>query len=150
MKTLKNSFFLLAFLLLNTMIFAQEAPQKVLVTKLSTQQAEKVILDLEDRLEIQHWDKNNIAIYVEVNTNITHRKVVDLLVTNGRYEIDGFLNEKNNLMVVAPNLRKSIIVNSTPLEEELTFRLFLPKHQYFALAERFHQDILAVTNIKIE
>jgi hypothetical protein len=147
MKTKKSSLSLITILLLAATVFAQKSPQKTLVTTLNPQDAEKIVLDLEDRLEIQKWDKDYVGIYIELNTNINHRNVIEQLVKNGRYEIESFLNEKNDLTITAPNLMKIVTVNKTPLEEDIKFRLFIPSCQDFAVAPRSNQDELAVSHI---
>ncbi len=126
MKNLKISL-IGAILLVAGLLQAQKPIEKTLVTSVALEDIEQLILDLDGRLEVQKWDKDIATIFVGISSNVPNEKVMEALVANGRYEVEHLADKPNELILNAPNMYKTVTVNGVALEENVKYKIFVPK-----------------------
>lgn len=131
MKNLRIKLIALTVLMAG-LIQAQKPIQKTLVTSVNLEQIEQLTLDLEGRLEIQKWDKEVATIFIDIASNVPNERVMETLVSNGRYEIAALSQKENEVMLNAPNQFKIITVNGIPLEENVKYKIFIPRDISFS------------------
>ena len=121
--------FLLAFLLVSSISFAQNS-DKTLVKTMNPLECPNVKIDIKNKgLNSEPWDEGTIRIQLEIEANIPEA-VLAQLVKAGRYNLDGG-KDGETYIVSAPNLDKSITIGGKDLEEVIKIRVQTPG--YFAL-----------------
>lgn len=121
--------FLLAFLLVSSISFAQNS-DKTLVKTMNPLECPNVKIDIKNKgLDSEPWDEGTIRVQLEIEANIPEA-VLAQLVKAGRYNLDGG-KDGETYIVSAPNLEKSITIGGKDLEEVIKIRVQTPG--YFAL-----------------
>jgi len=117
---------------------AQEAlgSQVVHHYALDTKGMDEIILQLpENTYEIRHTGSQRLLINLNIATNASSEKAVQVLIKQGRYNITATKDNMTKKMSINSNINEGVIfINGRELKEEIKYIVYIPKHMIYKSA----------------
>lgn len=124
---MKNLILLLS-LISSTLVYGQQSSTKTLIKTFNVKGFNLITADLEGKLNVQHWDNENLArVKMVITYQNANEHMMKYLIMKGRYNLQ-FSKEKDNLLY-HPNYTKKLQINKKGdlLIEHISYTLILPR-----------------------
>ena len=129
MKTFKNLFILLLFILFSSFSYPDEPAVVTLVSSKNIKDANELVVDFDGEVITNTWKKDSqVRIEMEIKTNDMSREVVKYLVTKRRFIIKTQTQDDGSVLLFMPNLKLPVFINGRKLSEDISYRLLVPEN----------------------
>ncbi len=124
MKTTLHLCLLICLLSTSSLVFGQGV-SKTLVKSFNPAAAQSTQLLLDGPVVIKNWDNKIIRVQMSVELTNANEQTIKGLVQAGRYNLEGTTTD-GQFVISAPGLQRAVEINGHPLEEIITYIVYLP------------------------
>jgi len=129
---------------------AQASKKKSQVIKLDEPTVASVYLDVNtQQIEVVNTKSKRIIIETTIQTSVGSVAVIDYLDGIGRYDLVSVVIA-NNTLKISPFKRASINIKGESLQENLLYKIYLPKGVRFVQKKESKKDIVLASTSKTD
>jgi|GEM_PF-1631683 hypothetical protein len=115
-----------------TSLMAQGGTEKVLVKSFQLEGLPEVVLHASGPVEVRRWQSDVMRVQMTVYVEQATETMVKSLVQAGRYNIRTEALE-GRWSVTTPGLQREVLRNGQPLQERISYLVFLPDNTHLTV-----------------